>query len=169
MILVAVTASAMTLVRLTDETLKWFGTRGQPNWLARYAYRAEVWMPPVMVPMMVGALAVRWRRPRPSARRLMRQPGAVALILGASVLTMRLILSNLTRFHPPHSRWLAYELRSSRDEIGLAVAAGWAVLAMAGALRRERGWIDGLGSIIGASWIFLWLASYIPAGVTVFP
>ncbi len=163
MILVATAAGVMVLIRVTDDARNLFGTRLDRNWLGRYAYQAEIWMPPVMIPTMMGALAVRLRGPRPSFRRLMRQPGAVASLLGVSVLTMRLILSSHNGLN-----WFAYRLRSSGADIGLSVAAGWAALALAGAFRRERGWIDGFGSIIGAVWSLLWLASYIPTGVTVF-
>jgi hypothetical protein len=105
----------------------------------------------------IAVVGIRLRRPRPSLRRLGRQPGFVA---GVAVLLMTLIY-NLLRLYmilgPRRVLWerlYAFVLNlSSVQSIAPAVAVAWMVLAVSGRWRPDSGWIDRLGRCVG----FLWL------------
>ncbi len=105
----------------------------------------------------IAVVGIRLRRPRPSLRRLGRQPGFVA---GVAVLLMTLIY-NLLRLYmvlgPRRVLWerlYAFVLNlSSAQSVAPAGAVAWMVLMVNGRWGPDSGWIDRLGRCVG----FLWL------------
>src|SRR5262249_35867258 len=104
---------------------------------------------------------VRFRGMRPTVRRIMRQPGAVACwtssTIGIIAFTPLIIHAVLDLFglaplrslyvHPFKMKfWLDYSL-------GYAVAVSWILLALSGRWRPESGWIDRIGVVVGTSLI----------------
>jgi hypothetical protein len=105
--------------------------------------------------LSAATLAIRLRRPRPSLRRLARQPGLVACAAAIAVGTL-LGVFEATAYSIEGFLGLAnlYEnLISIFRYNGISVCIGWLVLAVCGAWRPERSWIDRLGRGLGVLWI----------------
>jgi hypothetical protein len=126
--------------------------------------RVLVWCAqPMASAWTLGILAASlWRRPSP--RRLARRPGAMACV--AAVLAMLVAgPANLAVWHPnlipglPFTTrlqvYLGYALRFQRGECGLAVAAAWTAMALAGRWRAQPDAIDRLGRAMGFFWLAL--------------
>lgn len=121
---------------------------------------------PCLLALTLGTIGLRIRRPRPSWRRVSRQPGTTACLA---------VLVGLAIAIPILAGWFAIQIRRSQvssDELykaipgvlleimsmaaaplGVSVLIVWLVLAIQGRWRRERSWIDRLGRIVGAAWI----------------
>jgi hypothetical protein len=100
---------------------------------------------PFLLILPLAQLLFRLRHPRPPINRALLQPGTAAS--GALVLTF-LVLFELSAlgFLPP---WPLV-----RQVVGGgSVALAWVVLAISGRWRREPGWIDRMGQIVGAAWV----------------
>ena len=110
-----------------------------------------------VVPMMAALVVIRLRQPRPSLRRLGRQPGFVACLA---------MLSSLV----PGGLWVAtfYHLPGQTFNViwtiityytDSAVLGSWLALSLAGRWRSEPGWIDRSGRVLGWYWIvmFAWM------------
>lgn len=113
---------------------------------------------PSLVALTLAFIAIRLRKPRPGRRRFACQPGFVACG------TMALILG----VTPPFALASLLKTTASLGEMllalycvlvpaiaGIVVLAAWALLAISGRWRRERGWIDLLGIQIGLGWILM--------------
>ncbi len=88
-------------------------------------------------------LIIRLRRPRPSFRDLVLQPGVVAC--EATLLGHGLTVSQaLFEWLPEPLYWAA---------VATSIPLAWAALAMRGRWRPEPGWIDRLGRILGVCWV----------------
>lgn len=129
--------------------------------------RAVQWIGPTLpfVASWTCTLPIlRMRPPRPSVRRCLRQPGMVACLaaligLGwaAIGLAETLTVDRLTSdaLAPTPLRWLFHFLLEELFAyVGLAVAASWIVLALAGRWRPAVDWIDRFGRVLGGFWIF---------------
>ncbi len=170
-ILIVALAVAMAIARAFLATPIPF--YAQPKTSQRTAYVATGLASRFLGPTMVGLLVVRLRQPRPSRRRLSRQPGGAACAAATAALGAGgLVALSLTLFRSIPI--------SSRDEqlwpiveagVGPAVAAAWVVLLVTGRWRSERSWIDRAGRVCGASSIGLvifqafhgWLVPWLPA------
>jgi hypothetical protein len=128
-----------------------------------------------VLPLLGGWSAVlpllRLRDLRPRPRRSFGQPGIVACLAawaGAAWGALAMVVSfGLWQTRPGASgtmaeswRW-AWEFLTGQmvGKAGLAVAAAWLGLALAGRWRRPEDWIDRLGRILGWGWIgagFVW-------------
>jgi hypothetical protein len=125
----------------------------------------ERWITPWLSVMTLAFFVIRLRKPRPRLRVMLRQPGAIAAVLALSSLGYigMLILGRLAvrgiRGRAILPRALEYVLRdffsSSLFQAGPMIAGAWIALTLTGRLRRERGWIDGVGTLVGASWILI--------------
>jgi hypothetical protein len=142
----------------------------------------------VMTPALLGGwtvalLAIRLRSPRPTLRRLLRQPGAAASLAAVSTIAVCLLfvgIALLVRFlrfqsHASAIRQMNRVIGTSRPVlfdwpmqvigtlsecmtlVGPAVLGAWVVLALGGRRRPERGLIDGLGRLVGVAWIVLFV------------
>jgi hypothetical protein len=107
----------------------------------------------------------RFRRPRPSLRRMARQPGAVACfaIVAMHVSQMgedqayRLIYGNF-RIIPGIGSLIWIFLSGFEVVLSAVVPICWALLLAGRRWRPEPGWIDSLGRWIGWAWI-VWLVA----------
>ncbi|MFO0888604.1 MAG: hypothetical protein U0790_05580 [Isosphaeraceae bacterium] len=89
-------------------------------------------------------LLVRFRRPRPPIRALLRQPGTVAslaFVFGVVWVTGWLHRLFLGKFN----YWTANSVAA-----GCAVAVAWALLALSRKWEAEPSWVDRLGRVLGA-------------------
>jgi hypothetical protein len=141
---------------------------GATLWIAK-------WISPWLFTMAGALLVIRFRQPRTRFRRIWRQPGAVASILGIVglifvalvslgvpplynfMLTLRGIPD--TNTNPP--RELASIVGEATLYSGTLIFGSWLTLALAGRFRREPGWIDGLGIVVGSCWITAHLISWV--------
>ncbi len=129
-----------------------------------------VLMLPVVFPWTLLLIALRMRPPRPSWRRVWRQPGmagCLAALFGClwSVgVLMALIASMELGILPRPSKTITADVWAQKflsEEVfmyaGLAVAAVWLLMCVTGRWRKSYDWIDFLGRIIGALWIVIGL------------
>jgi hypothetical protein len=133
---------------------------------------------PHVITLTFAMAVIRWRRPRPSLRRIARQPGTVACtIAGLCVLLIggwvagNMALGGEARLRIEDISWsvsadthrlsglqgplweksfLAYA-----DRIGFAVGGGWLCLLLGGRWRQEWSWIGLLGYGLGWLWVAL--------------
>jgi hypothetical protein len=156
MILVAAAAIASGGIRLL------IGTIPRDMWESgpiKAVFAAAALSVPCAAALTVAALVVRLRRPRPARRRLMRQPGVVAcgtVVVFAAIVQLVITFAYLKR-SPYNSsafidNWLGVMIEIFPVAVGYAVLVAWANLAIAGRWRRDPGWIDGLGILVGAYW-----------------
>jgi hypothetical protein len=106
---------------------------------------------------------LRLRAPRPSIRRVLRQPGTVAClasIIGALWATTALLetlgVLVVTRGRQIGDGWLFhFVVEEIFPDMGLAVAAAWFGQAIAGRWRPVPDWVDRLGRVLGCYWIIV--------------
>jgi hypothetical protein len=107
---------------------------------------------------------LRIRSPRPSWRRLWRQPGmaacfAAALSLawgGAAFAAITAITWALPPRPLPADRWLqAFLAEGLFIYVGVTVAVVWALLIVSGRWRRPADAIDRVGLVVGVLWIVI--------------
>ena len=112
----------------------------------------------------LGVLALSLRRPRPSLRRLSRQPGFLACLTASAValvgLLAGLILECLTNamagFSIAEINWESIEfhtLNTLPAKASFAVAAAWIVQMIVGRWRPQPTWTDRLGRATGVFWL----------------
>ena len=118
---------------------------------------------------------LRLRNPRPTVRRLTREPGFVAGIAGTALLALGALAvgilgvvravkpipssSPFTTFPvrvPDPYLWLGVMTHFS-GVVGAAVIAGWLVLALSGRRKPTRSWLDVLGRSLGTGWVILFV------------
>ena len=120
-----------------------------PMWVAR----------PITYFLLACTLAylpLRLRGPRPSLRHLTRQPGMVACVAVAVVVTIDVVSSAIYWAKAgPMYRSMMLELfwRGNSHHPAAAVAAAWLGLALSRRWRGERGWIDRMGRVFGVLWL----------------
>lgn len=108
------------------------------------------WLPPILLCWSAATLAIRLRPPRPSLRRVFRQPGAASLVMA---LVVFFLWSNLILLLYLKSG--AFDLAFATVPTGSAVVASWAVQWLSGAFRPEPGVIDRLGRLLGLAWVIV--------------
>jgi hypothetical protein len=123
-----------------------------------------IWSPPWLMAMSLAALMIRLRRPRPGFAELRSQPGMVASSLSSALTGAILAFFCLSRPATAGQTIdrLSYAYQYKIIDNGVLVLGAWSALAMAGCLRRESGWIDGFGVLIGIGWISLWVVTSLP-------
>jgi len=162
MVLIAATACGFALLRGFDT----YQRRSQADWTLGgmqllvtipYARRilglqAPMWL----TPWTLAALLLRLRSPRPCLRRVMRQPGALASMLAAvACATSLVMIGKQAAILPLRSPWpvLVPLFELCGQLAGILIAGGWLTLALGRAGRRDPGWIDALGTSLGACWL----------------
>jgi hypothetical protein len=122
----------------------------------------------VTVEVVLLSWSVAWtllqlRHPRPRLRRLTRQPGFVAcassvfVALVCGPMMAAILASSHRSANIPGEDWLLFETWSAlvSAQVGVAVAAGWALLALGRQCRPRSGWLDRVGQVFGAIWVVM--------------
>jgi hypothetical protein len=177
-LLVGSAAIGMGMFQLSRRA--WFGgwiriaDRGVPNihaWSTTEALATcsdiAVYLIPVVAPWTFLVILLRMRSPRPSGRRIWRQPGmaaCLAAIFGWFWSVLALLLAMNVGYVARSKRVLTLDDWAQKylaDEVfmyvGLAVAATWLVQYQSGRWRRSADWIDLLGRALGVLWIVIGL------------
>ena len=127
------------------------------------------WMIPWFAAMTVAWSLIRLRKPRPALRLLPRQPGFLASCLvllaigweaGLALFRFgveRLMTSTVLKVDGSETNCLSDILLGTGSSAGYMIVAAWITLTLAGRFRFERGWIDAIGTGLGACWIGLLL------------
>lgn len=179
LILVAATAAGLGLTRAVapalslDDLWEFLTTPPRGLWDPFYLDALLELVVLVLTPMLMAwtpaCLLMRLRSPRPSRRRLARQPGAMACLFATSVCAIEV------GFLAARLAWDADSYQWPRDyfkavllgsfPLGAAVATCWATLILGGRWAPEPTWIDRLGRLLGATWLvvvaFFGLASFV--------
>jgi hypothetical protein len=122
---------------------------------------------PVVAPWTFLLIVLRMRSPRPSWRRIWRQPGmaaCLAALFGWFWSVLALLLAMNVGYVARSRRTITPEDWAQKylsDElfmyVGLAVAATWLVQYFSGRWRRSADWIDLMGRVLGVLWILIGL------------
>ena len=103
-------------------------------------------------------LILRLRKPRPKMRQVARQPGfgacftAVAIAIGCFYSELTYSMFYRAEYPAISGAW-HFESFNPRDETAYAIAAIWLLFALGRIGRREPGWIDRSGRVLGWCWI----------------
>ncbi len=170
MILVAATA-----VGLWGGNLVWFvlGT----NWESLFGDLGDVrnfgYIHACLTGIAFAAMPVMWvwtltmpllglRRPRPTLRRLCRQPGfaaCVAVFITTTIIALSCLASEAHSLKPNYRARLETELVNNLGwdfvtaPFGFVVAGVWVLFALGKMSRRDPGWFDRTGRVLGAYWV----------------
>jgi hypothetical protein len=115
-------------------------------------------------------LILRLRQPRPPMRRVANQPGFVACFTMVTVGMVLLAGETIeeTCFHWFKGGWARWDwsgdlvfLLGGNSVFSWPVVISWSLLLIGRRWRPERGWIDGIGRLIGYAWIAWGLLGFI--------
>jgi hypothetical protein len=155
MILVAATAMGLAGIRACSPAF--YSYQYTPitpppwlNWLAVVLSNWAFYVSPLPAAWTLAAMVLRLRSPRPPMRRLMRQPGAVA-VLAATMLVLIGVVHYLLDLHNPSLHDIPYQYTSF--SLGCGVGSAWWILALGKRWRAEPSWIDRFGRALGAYWV----------------
>jgi hypothetical protein len=135
----------------------------------------EKWVSPWLVTLAGAVLVIRYCQPRPGLPPIWHQPGALASALGIlalifvglvalgrpAFLIIILLVGSLPGPNSNPPMGLADVLGETTSYGGTLIIGSWLTLAIAGRFRREPGWIDGLGILVGSCWITAHLISWV--------
>lgn len=176
MIVIAATAGAITLQRWVETPIDeaWASARSNGgwnssnipafSWLGYFQLRGPSYY---LAATAFALVLIRWRRPRPAARRTLQQPGAVACLAAAGSILLALALigaeDSLRVSAPSASLYIlrnSYAWGRAMWWTGPAVAGAWSGLALAGLWRAEPSWVDCLGRALGWYYLVVWLLAW---------
>ncbi len=139
-----------------------------PSELFTYVMTSRNWLNfgfMFLCPLTLCLAALRFRRPRPSFRRLLKQPGLVACLassLGFLPFASKMILEYALRASIP-CNWPGgldfgedysnFEMGHAASQAGLVVAGAWLTLWLGRRWQAEPSWIDLAGRFVGVGWI----------------
>jgi hypothetical protein len=126
------------------------------HWGSLIARRAQ----PVLAILTLGTLVMRFFKPRPDLRRLVRQPGFTATLGAALAIVIGGAFSYATTKAKPSSGaevlvYVSVMLLPRGCEPGIAVATSWLLLVLGRRWHLERSWIDRLGMVLGVYWLLM--------------
>jgi hypothetical protein len=151
MILVLATAGGLFLVKQVSPN--YAGGGPIVLWVEDWM---RTWITPWLSMMSMAIFVIRLRRPRPRLRRILRQPGAVAAVMAlASLGYIGLLTLGRVAVRGDLRNPLGDYFDLSLIQAGPMIAGAWIALRLTGRLHRERGWIDGLGTLVGALWVLI--------------
>jgi hypothetical protein len=164
MVLIAATGVALVPIRL----FLWENLHALERWsgseIMRMGLEANLVLVPPALALTLALWLLRLKRPRPTCRRMFRQPGLAAGT--ATLLYALVVLISFLLYIYVNSDFAHFAFRSP-DEMNLwtrigmvpmfmsggAVAAVWIVMRLSGAWRAEPSWIDRAGRGLGIYWV----------------
>jgi hypothetical protein len=108
---------------------------------------------PYLASLTPALLIVRLRQPRPSLRRVGRQPSFIAcavatVAMGIEALWIGSLWAQGSGFIQASTVFVGYA-----QQVSFAVIGGWVALALSCRWRPEPNWIDRVGRLFGLAWI----------------
>ncbi len=156
MVLVAATAIGLAITRAFLQALPTFVGKAS---LSRYQVAGAS---PCLATWSLALLVLAVRPPRPSYRRLARQPGIAACHASALGIAATVLLSLLDTTLPRMSvkGWPLFLVNLSfwsSPLIAPMISGAWLSMTLGGRWPPERNWIGILGRCLGGCWIVLFL------------
>jgi hypothetical protein len=112
---------------------------------------------PLATSLSLALWVLRLLPPRPSLRRLLRQPGMVAsttTVLGTIIFLLKVVLNDLFNYFEATGVRQLQALWLIRLPLsGEIVAVTWVLLMFSGCWRTEASWVDRAGRALGVYWI----------------
>lgn len=109
---------------------------------------------PALAAVTAALVVVRLLPPRPVRRDLFRQPGFTAGCVALAVTARGFLEAELLEQTIGHDDWfIAIEWIGAIKGASMCILVAWPMLALAGALRAERGWIDQAGRAVAIFWV----------------
>ena len=134
----------------------------------RYLARLFCMSIPCGIAATFAWMAIRWRMPRPKWLRLMRQPGLFACCGSLIIASVGFSHGMAIRLLMPENSGTTFEgtvIRVLGDYIvpfpGYGVLVSWGLLLVSGRWRRERGWIDATGIVLGVYWVIISISTWV--------
>jgi hypothetical protein len=186
MLIVAAAAIGMVATRYEWEQIsgRWWYKNVRPY---EQCQTILMFLSPYIALWTVSLLIMRLIPPRPTLKRIGRQPGTVAAVAACAVLILIagwlalttyagiLMYSTMGYEYPSgrgmgsgflvHGNRIGSAIVAYGDRIAVAVAGAWIALAASGRWRPERSWIDQLGRAVGWVWIvfgvLLWCRAFL--------
>jgi hypothetical protein len=159
MILVAATAVSIALERL-DLRLRWSNFL-DASFPLTLPIKASICVTTASLPLAVFTSAwilMRWRKPRPAARRLLRQSGTVACASATLVFLIEAVYTALgywqhvSVLYGPADVFVEMTMEAP-PRVGFGVLCAWFTLAVGRRWRADKGWLDRSGRALGVAWI----------------
>jgi hypothetical protein len=123
-----------------------------------------------LAPSTFAVLVLRLRHPRPAWRRLGREPGTLATLLGsmsASVMALTVTLGVVFAAHPDWAAVIEIISGMVSSFVAAPIAGGWIATAIIGGWRPTSSWLDRTGRFIGVLWIVIGISGGLSSGYLV--
>jgi hypothetical protein len=115
---------------------------------------------PGLAALTAGLAVARLLSPHPPRIDLFRQPGFAAVCVALALTARRFAEAMLADWLVRYDDWfLSVEWPKAIQEASLGILTAWSVLALAGCLRAERGWIDRGSRAVALLWVLAGIAS----------
>ena len=115
---------------------------------------------PGLAALTAGLAVARLLSPRPTRAELFRQPGFVAACVALALTARRFSEGILVDWMIGYDDWfLAMEWDEAMQKASLGILVVCPVLALAGCLRAEPGWIDRALRTLAILWVLIGIAS----------
>jgi len=137
---------------------------GVPDSLQWYHFQALATVA-FLTPLSLTVLVIALRPPRPRLRRVVSKPAGIVGLSALFVLVINtaLLLTIMVLVGWPLATFtggkVLYYCRLLAEQTGMAVGVEWLILAVSGRCRSTKSWVDISGSVLGACWIMLAVAS----------
>jgi hypothetical protein len=151
LILVAATAAGFALARACMAHFGWGLAVERVAWWAQWTRLVSN----VPLALTLAYFPLRLQGPRPSFRRVARQPGTVAscaVVLAVTLSALRLS-ADAVRRTPPLGTHNLFVSVVSHIVIAHSVAAAWMAMWLTVGWQPRRDWVDAMGRILGVFWL----------------
>ncbi len=164
MVLIAATACALAATRqllaLYHDNVR-FPEKWTPGLIWIYCSYVSAILKPLVISWSAAICILRLRKPRPTLRRVFRQPGmaaCTAIVVSFSFEFARVVIwifiRSISIIQLSYTSMLfGILMRLQQDVGGGAVLIAWTILYLSRTARAERSWIDIAGRILG--WYYL--------------
>lgn len=152
MILVAAAALGCLLLRVYHANRPPFIPGYTPPFVWKYATEAS----PIVIVWPFALLAARAIPPRPTYRRIFRQPGTMACLAAL----LHLAFYEVTSYGKAYIHSFGFDVEYHFQLLlsaGYAVAIAWLAMSLVGAWRPEASWVDRAGRALGAYFITIYI------------
>lgn len=162
--LVAATALGFALERWRDTPPQ--GNQTLSVGIGHWLHLFEIgWPSCFAVALALVLIPLRWRKPRPSVSRILRQPGTVASLATVGSMIACLVTTRIGETitkaanQPTPSKVVfgnSWYWSKAVGGISMSVTGVWIALALGGRWSPERSWLDRTGRALGIYWLLVY-------------